>query len=133
MVHQSQGTATLAIENIIHSIILSYYQSKLQREQLTLLKNVLTLSREKFEFQKTKNELGLASTVDMLQYENAYLSDSSNLLMQELAYKNSIRNLNILMSVDIEKNWSLVTEITPVSNLYNYDDLKQKMLSNAKK
>ncbi len=130
LLDQSQVSATLALENVIHGIILTYYQSKLQRDQLTLLKNVLDLSREKFEYQNTKNELGLGNTVDLLQYENSYLSDSSNLLIQELAYKNSIRNLNILMGVEIEKSWSLITKLSPVNNLYSYDDLKQKMLSN---
>ena len=125
----SEGSVTLLIENTIHGIILSYYQVKLQREQLTLLKNILNLSREKFEFQKTKNELGLGVTVDLLQFENAYLQDSSNLILQELAYKNSIRNLNLIMGIDIEKKWKLTTAIIPPDNLYNYDDLKQKMLA----
>lgn len=129
LVEQSENTATLAVENVIHGIIISYYQSKLQREKLTLLKNVLDLSRNKYEHQKTKNDLGLGITVDLLQYENAFLTDSSNLLIQELAYKNSIRNLNLLMGVDIDINWLLISEITPESKLYSYDDLKQKMLS----
>ena len=70
LLDQSQVSATLALENVIHGIILTYYQSKLQRDQLTLLKNVLDLSREKFEYQNTKNELGLGNTVDLLQYRS---------------------------------------------------------------
>ena len=130
LVVQSEGTVSLAVENTIHGIILSYYQCKIQREQLSLLKNVLELSKEKFELQQTKNNLGLGVTVDLLQFESAYLTDSSNLILQELVYKNAIRNLNVLLGVDVERNWNLTDELTPPMNIYYFDDLNQKMLSN---
>ena len=129
LVEQSEGTASLVVENTIHGIILSYYQCKIQREQLSLLKNVLELSKEKFELQQTKNKLGLGVTVDLLQFESAYLTDSSNLILQELAYKNSIRNLNLLLGVDVDRNWNLTDELTPPKNIYSFDDLNNKMLS----
>ena len=72
---QSEGNVALLIENTIHGIVLSYYQIKLQRDQLSLLKNILELSRKKYQFQKRKNEMGLGVTIDLLQFENAYLQD----------------------------------------------------------
>ncbi|MBM77050.1 MAG: hypothetical protein CL846_01075 [Crocinitomicaceae bacterium] len=130
LVAQSEGSATLAVENTIHGIILSYYQVKLQIEQLTLLKNVLDLSREKYKQQLLKSDLGLGVKVELLQFENAYLTDSSNLIMQELSYKNSLRNLNLIMGEEINKNWTLSTEIKPIIKLYNFEDLKNEMISN---
>jgi len=130
LTRQSDGMLTLAIENTIHGIIISYYQVQLQREKLSLLKNVLDLSREKYKYQENKNELGIGVSFDLLQYESAYLADSSNLILQELAFKNSIRNLNLIMGVDIEKPWFLTTLINPTTKLYSYDNLKQKALSN---
>ena len=130
LVAQSEGTATLAVENTIHGIILSYYQVKLQIEQLTLLRNVLTLSREKYRQQLSKSKLGSGVRVDLLQFESAYLTDSSNLILQELSFKNSFRNLNLIMGEEIDKSWILSTEINPKFNLYNYEDLKKEMLSN---
>ena len=130
LIRQSDGMLTLAIENTIHGIIISYYQVQLQREKLSLLKNVLDLSREKYKYQENKNELGIGVSFDLLQYESAYLADSSNLILQELAFKNSIRNLNLIMGVDIEKPWFLTTLINPTTKLYSYDNLKQKALSN---
>jgi len=126
---QSEGSVTLLIENTIHGIILSYYQIKLQRDQLSLLKNILELSRKKYQFQKTKNQMGLGVTIDLLQYENSYLQDSSNLILQELNYKNSVRNLNMIMGLDIDKQWIFNSNITPPKKFYNLEDLKQKMLS----
>ena len=72
---QSEGNVALLIENTIHGIVLSYYQIKLQRDQLSLLKNILELSRKKYQFQKKEIEMGLGVTIDLLQFENAYLQD----------------------------------------------------------
>ena len=93
--YQSEGNATLVIENTIQGIILNYYQAKLQYEKISLLQNVIELSRQKWEYQKLKKDMGVALTVDLLQYESAFYQDSSNLIMQELAYNNAIRNLNL--------------------------------------
>ena len=68
--------------------------------------------------------------IDLLQFESAFLTDSSNLILQELAYKNAIRNLNVLLGVNVERNWNLTDELTPPMNVYYFDDLNQKMLSN---
>ena len=74
--------------------------------------------------------MGLGVKLDLLQFESAYLTDSSNLILQELSFKNSFRNLNLIMGEEIDKNWILSTEIEPKYNMYNYSDLKKDMLSN---
>ena len=56
---QSENTATLAIENTIHGIILSYYQAKMQKEQLNLIFNLIQLSKEKYDQQVLKSNLGV--------------------------------------------------------------------------
>ena len=56
---QSENTATLAIENTIHGIILAYYQAKMQREQLSLIFNLIQLTKEKYDQQVVKSNLGV--------------------------------------------------------------------------
>ena len=104
---QSAGNATLIIENTVQGIILAYYSTNLQKEKMDLLKNVLKLSRDKYLHEKEKVEMGFATTLDQLQFESAYLSDSSAIIMQELAYKNAIKNLNLFMGVEINLKWNL--------------------------
>lgn len=127
---QSEGNATLIIENTIQGIILSYYNAKLQLEKIALLKNVLELSKDKYEYQKVKKSLGTAVTLDLLQFESAYLTDSSSLVLQKLAYKNSIRNLNLLMGVDVSKTWNLTSSLTTKMPLFDSNELVEKMNSN---
>lgn len=128
--NQSEGNATLIIENTIQGIILSYYNSKLQLEKIALLNNVLKLSKDKYEYQKVKQSIGTAVTVDLLQFEAAYLTDSSSLVLQELAYKNSIRNLNLLMGVDVSRTWDLTSKLTTEMPLFDSKELIDKMNNN---
>ncbi len=127
---QSEGNASIVIENTIQGIILAYYNAKLQLEKIALLKNVLELSKDKYEYQKVKQALGTAVTVDLLQYKTAYLTDSSSFVMQELAYKNAVRNLNLLMGNDIRKTWNLTSKLTTEMPVFESKELENKMISN---
>jgi outer membrane protein TolC len=127
---QSENTATLAIENTIHGIILAYYQAKMQKEQLTLLNNVMTLSKEKFKQQQVKSDLGIGVKFDLLQFEGNLYTDSSNKILQNLAQRNAVRNLNLIMGEDVDKEWVLTSEIKPDLNIKDLSTLKKEMLSN---
>ena len=127
---QSENTATLAIENTIHGIILAYYQAKMQNEQLTLLNNVMTLSKEKFKQQQVKSDLGIGVKFDLLQFEGNLYTDSSNKILQNLAQRNAVRNLNLIMGEDVDKEWDLTSEIKPDLNIKDLSTLKKEMLSN---
>ena len=126
---QSENTATLAIENTIHGIILAYYQAKMQREQLSLIFNLIQLTKEKYDQQVLKSNLGVGVKFELLQYENNLFSDSSSFYLQELAYLNSIRNLNLIMGEEIEKEWILSSEIKPELNNKDLNTLKKEMLA----
>ena len=127
---QSENTATLAIENTIHGIILAYYQAKMQMEQLSLLKKVLKLSKEKYLQQKIKSKIGTGVKFELLQFEANLYTDSSNKILQELNLNNSIRNLNLIMGEDVDKKWILSSEIKPELSIKNLSTLRNEMLSN---
>ena len=127
---QSENTATLAIENTIHGIILAYYQAKMQIEQLSLLNNIVQLSYEKYSQQQIKSNIGIGVKFDLLQYESNLYTDSTNIVLQQLSLKNAIRNLNLIMGEDVEKKWFLTSKIKPELNNKNFSVLKKEMLSN---
>ena len=127
---QSENTATLAIENTIHGIILAYYQAKMQKEQLNLLNNVMTLTKEKFKQQQVKSDLGIGVKFDLLQFEGNLYTDSSNKILQNLAQRNAVRNLNLIMGEEVDKQWVLTSEIKPDLNIKDLSTLKKEMLSN---
>lgn len=127
---QSQGNAAVVVENTIQSIILGYYNALLQKEKLNALKNVIKISFDKYNKMSELKEMGSISTFDLLQVKNAYLTDSTNFLMQEIAYKNAMRNLNMLMADDVEKTYELTDQLSINELTYDLETLKDKLTAN---
>lgn len=130
MVKQSEGNAALVVENSLQSIVLAYYNCLLQKEKLAVLQILVDNSSTKYDYALSKSDLGVNSSFDALQFKNAYLSDTTNYLMQELAYKNSLRNLLLVMGIDSLMDYELSGKIEPMLVEFKYDDLKTKMLKN---
>ncbi len=96
---QSEGNADIVIQNTLQSIILGYYLAVLEKERLSQFQEQLDLSRDKYRQLEIKKDLGSAITSDLLLEEGNYLTDSTNLMNQELAYQNAISNLNFILGV----------------------------------
>ena len=125
----SSNNATLTIENTIQGIILQYYNCVLQKERLKLLQKVVRLANNRLEYQQTKYDIGVSSKIDLLQIENAMLTDSSNLIMQELNYNNAIKNLNLTLGKEIETTWNFTDEIDTEIQLFSYENLKASTIA----
>jgi outer membrane protein len=125
----SSNNATLTIENTIQGIILQYYNCVLQKERLELLQKVVRLANNRLEYQQTKYDIGVSSKIDLLQIGNAMLTDSSNLIMQELNYNNAIKNLNLTLGKEIETTWDFTDEIDTEIQLFSYENLKASTLA----
>ena len=126
----SNGNLTLIIENTTQAIILSYYNCILQKERLKLLQNVVNLSRERLIYQKTKYDIGVSSKMDVLQIETSLLTDSSNLLIQRLNYNNSVKNLNLVLGLDLNSEWNLTDKMSSKTQLFNFEELQSEMFKN---
>ncbi len=126
----SNNNTVLTIENTIQGIILQYYNCIIQKRKVKLLQKVVKIAKERLEYQKTKYELGVSSKIDLLQIENSMLTDSSNLIIQQLNYINSLKNLNLTLGQEINKDWFLIDKINNDIKLYNLKDLENSTISN---
>jgi outer membrane protein TolC len=126
----SNNNTVLTIENTIQGIILQYYNCIIQKRKAKLLQKVVKIAKERLEYQKTKYELGVSSKIDLLQIENSMLTDSSNLIIQQLNYINSLKNLNLTLGQEINKDWFLIDKINNDIKLYNLKDLENSTISN---
>jgi outer membrane protein len=125
----SYGNAAFVMETVVQSIILGYYQALLEKERLEVFKITMQLSKQRYDYVKLRKQLGGAITFDVLQEQNNYLTDSSNVLRQQITLKNSLRNLNFLLSENINKEFRLVDSLIHEDQSYQYEDLKNKMTS----
>lgn len=125
----SEGMVAMVVENNIQGIILAYYKSLLENEKLKVMKELLDLSGDRYRYEQMRKELGSAVTFDLLQAENAYLNDSAGYLIQEMNYTSALRDLNLLMGVDVDKDFILTEDFTTERRDFVFDELYEKMIA----
>jgi outer membrane protein TolC len=128
----SEGYSGIIVENTIQAIILAYYKVQLETEKLTVLESVKRISRDRYNYVMQKKEFGSSVTYDVLQAKNAYLSDSSSYLLQQLNFKNTNLNLNLLLGEEASVRFELTEALKVITDEYILEDLMNKMLSNNK-
>jgi len=131
---QSENNALAVIETTIQDVLKAYYTAQLQNDRRALFSSIVDLSRERYSYYELKEKYSNSNTLELLQFKNQYLTDSTNLLLQEISYKNSLRNLGILMndSTLAENNIALTDKIDVAIVNLNFEDAEQEMLANNK-
>ena len=128
---QSAGNKTLIVENTIQAIILAYYRGAIEQEKISVFQEVLKLSRDRYEYEIVKRDIGTGSKFNILQTKDAYLSDSLNLKMQLTALDNAIQNLNLTMGVEDLTTTYILTDLLEYNrNDYDANALQEKLFAN---
>lgn len=130
LLKQSEGNASIVVQNTLQSIILGYSLVLLEKERLEVRKKLLELSKTRYEQIKLKKNVGSAITFDVLQEESNFLTDSGNYVLQSLNYRNAVRNLNVLINEKVEKTYSFPQPLRFNAPTFVYSDLESKMTSN---
>lgn len=126
-----QNTAIMA-EGTIQAVILAYYDVLLQKEKLRNWEEVMQLSSDRYNQAEERKAFGTYVTYDVLQAKNAYLTDRSGYLLQEVNFKNSWRDLNFLLAEQNEMVYSLTDSFKAVPVDYALSDLQAQMAENNK-
>lgn len=126
----SAGNSAVVIENTLEAVILAYYNGLLQVEKMRVLKEVMSLSKDRYAYEQERHELGAQTRYELLQAQNAYLEDKGRYLQQRTVYRNSLRDLNYLMGIKEDISWDFVDEFDIQAQDYEMPPLKERMLSN---
>ncbi len=126
---QSAGNAAVIVENSIQAIILAYNNALLQKAQVDVLEETLVTSKERLEYEEFRRDLGASGTFELLQFKDAALVDSTNLINQILSFRNAKRNLNLVMGIPIDSEFSLTDSLTEEFEPYDFRELNEKMNS----
>jgi len=120
------------IETTIQDVLKAYYTAQLQNDRKDLFKSVLALSRDRYNYYELKEKYSSSNSLELLQFKNQYLTDSTNFLMQEISYLNSIRNLGLLMndSTLVETGFHLTDKIDIAIDDVDFTNAEQDMLAN---
>ena len=125
---QSEGQATLIIEQTVEAVDRTYHNVLLQTELLSVLAESMSLSRQRLNEIKLSESYGAAGTFDRLQFENAILADSTSWLQQGVAVKSAFRNLNLLMGDAESFLWTLTDKLVSPPDLPSSTDISRSVL-----
>ena len=128
----SEGNLAVMVENTIQSVITAYYKILLERERLAVFSGLMKLSKDRYEYEKERKEIGSSVTYEVLQAQNSYLEDKALFLQQEVVYRNSLRDLNFIMGETEDLKYELTEPFDIDLEVFSIDDLKQKMLADNK-
>jgi len=124
------GQLAVQVENTIEDIYLAYYQVLVQQERLEVLKTVMDLSKDRYDYEQKRRSLGSSASYQVLQAESNYLGDRSAFLEQEMLLRNARRNFNYLLAEDVGKSYVFAEEFVADTSEYKLDQLQTKMMSN---
>jgi outer membrane protein TolC len=105
LIEQEQLNRQITIHDLLLQITQQYYLVILQQEQLEVLENNFQLSEDRLKYEKAKRDFGASNAYNLIQFENAVLSDSSTLINQELQVETAKRNLYNILDLDGFQNY----------------------------
>jgi len=130
---QSANNAMTVIESTIQDVLKAYFTAQVQKERLSLFETILDQSRQRKEYYQLKDKYSSTNSLELLQFENQYLTDSTNYLLQKISLDNAYRNLKLLMNEKDStgtKEYILTDKLVAEIPAISFDEVYADMLSN---
>ncbi len=106
------------IERDVVSILQAYYNVHQQEQLLTVFTESRDISEERLERERVRNQIGGASSTDLLNAQVSFNKDVTALIDRELQVEIARKNLNVLVGQDPASEFEVLNEIpVPVSDL----------------
>ena len=99
------------IENTIFQLYTVYFEACRLIEEQTIYKNNLDISQSRLDRKRLELEYGQSTSLEVLNAEVDFKNDSINYLNTISNLSNVKRDLNLIMNVDSEKIFELITEV----------------------
>ncbi|WP_339874701.1 TolC family protein [uncultured Algoriphagus sp.] len=126
----SELDAKVAVENTVANISSAYYRLVLELQRYAVLQRTLELSQARLDIAEAQYSLGGAGKRDFLTAEVDYNSDLSLLLGQEQVIQNSRVNLNELMALNPDEQFTVNDTILIGEPLLLQDLIENAFLEN---
>lgn len=123
----SEGNLQLTVENTIANIINAYNSVLLENEKLKVTNDLMKLSKDRYDYMLMKKELGLSVSYDVLQVKNAFLTDSSNYLLQLMTKESKMREFNKVLGDTKIFDYQLTDSLSTEEVNFALGDLESQM------
>jgi outer membrane protein len=121
-----ESQTRLAIEDLVSQVTVTYFSIHLQEKMLFQIKESLKISALRKKLIHSRYEIGNASQLNLMEAQADLNADSSALIRQELAFKNSKADLNRLIGRDMNIDFK-ISDSMSIDNNLKYDVLNEKV------
>ncbi|MFH1119070.1 MAG: TolC family protein [Bacteroidota bacterium] len=127
--NQSEMQLNLQIQNVMADVMISYYDIIRQQNYLKTIHHLLGVSEQKLGIVKVRNKVGMADAADMLQAVSDVNSTKQQLLLQELAVKQTKADLLLILGVKTPFLFE-VTESIEVDSTLKLESIMNRLSMN---
>jgi outer membrane protein len=115
-----------ALENLVETVVVGYYDLVQQKQRLSAIAELLSVSRERAGLAQAKLSVGAGSKLDQLQSRADLNEDSSTYLNQELSLEKAKVSLNQLLARDAAIRFEVADSI-PLAPALPLDDWRKDL------
>ena len=125
----SELQARETIEDMYLQLFNSYFQIARLSESTKNLQKTLNISKQRLKRAEYQYDYGQTTKLELLNAQVDVNNDSINLINSNQQFSNSKRNLNIVLGIQKNDNYDVVTEVM-FNSLFSYDELLTKAKDN---
>lgn len=130
-VNVQKVSQNLEIQNTVRVIQQAYFTVLLEENRLNVLRDVFKLSSDRLNYQLIRKEYGQGNSFSIIQFEDAILADSTNVILQYNAIKNArqqlLRSMNEEVATDL---YALTDQLSTTLEPLDKEDIRNQLLQN---
>jgi len=115
------------IHDLLRDIATQYYGVILQEERLEALREIFKLSKDRFAYEQTKKEYGASNSYNLIQFKNNIVSDSTNLINQEIQIEITKRDFYQLLDMIDLVEYSFDEKLITLPETMDREALQEKL------
>ncbi|MBT8191353.1 MAG: TolC family protein [Bacteroidia bacterium] len=126
LVDQQKLLKEETIHNLLKDIIQNYHDVLLQQSRLEIMEELYRLSLQRLEYEETRKEFGSSNEYNLIQFEEAVITDSINLVNQrtmiDISIRNLLQNLKVYRDEDyyaINDDFDVIAESLDIERLHS--------------
>jgi outer membrane protein TolC len=100
LVDQEKLLKNTAIHDLLYNIYQQYYAVLFQQERKEVLQSSLDLSKSRLAYEQERRNFGATNSYNLIQFENAVISDSINLVNQTQSVEIAKRQLYNVLDIE---------------------------------
>ncbi len=120
---QAEGSQTVLVENTLRSIIAAYYQAVLEEEKVSISRELMDASYDRYQREERASELGVVRNLELFQSKNVWLQDRADFLSQQNRSEEARRQLGYLLAGKDGWTWRLADTIPMIEEHFDLAEL----------